>query len=297
MGSILVTGATGQIGNALQASLANRDAVFLSREELDLSQAHQVRETLNMFPTPAAIINAAAYTAVDKAEEEEALATTINATSVGVMAEYCAKHTIPLLHYSTDYVYAGDEHEPRTESAPVNPQNAYGRSKLAGEEAVRASGCAHLIFRTCWVYDATGTNFLNTMLRLGAERELLRVVADQIGAPSYAQHLADASVAALDAAMAMESFPAGVYHMCNGGETSWHGFALAIFEQAQQRGQPIKVQQVEPIATIEYPTPASRPLNSRLSCDKLKQTFGIALPDWREGLSACMEAKEQNGWN
>lgn len=293
MSSILVTGATGQIGQALQATLADRDAVFLSRDELDLAKPESIAQTLAMFRKPAAIINAAAYTAVDKAEEEEALATTINADSVGELAAYCAQVNIPLLHYSTDYVYEGSGSDARDESAPTNPQNAYGRSKLKGEKAVQQAGCDYLIFRTCWVYDAGGKNFLNTMLRLGGEREQLRVVADQIGAPSYAQHLADNSVAALDKAMEMAAFPNGVYHLCNGGEVSWHGFAESIFEEARARGYEMKVQQVEPIEASEYPTPAKRPLNSRLNTDKLKQTFGLALPHWREGLKACMDAKEQ----
>lgn len=288
---ILVFGSTGQLGQALQAVLADRDATFLSRTEADLSQPEQIKALLHSFPVPEAVINAAAYTAVDKAEEEEAVAHAVNAESPRILAEYCAHHAIPLLHFSTDYVFDGSGDDPRAEDISTAPLNAYGRSKQVGENAVTERGGDYLIFRTSWVYDAEAKNFLNTILRLGAEREALKVVNDQIGAPSYAPHLAQASVNALDKAMAMASFPSGIYHMCNAGETSWCGFAQEIFEQARAHGVVLKVKEVTGIPTTDYPLPAPRPLNSRLSCDKLQQTFCITMPSWQEGVAECMEGK------
>ncbi len=285
----LVLGANGQIGQALGAILD--DAVLLSREQADLSQPNTlpgIVEDIN----PTVIINAAAYTAVDKAEEEEALATVINGEAPGVLAMVAAKHDIPFVHYSTDYVFDGSGDAPRAEDAPVSPLNAYGRSKLAGEKAVQEAGGKFLIFRTSWVYDAFGKNFLNTMLRLGADREMLRIIDDQVGAPSYAPHLARATLEALESARNMTPFPSGVYHLRNEGETSWHGFAEAIFEQARAHHMEMRVKQVEPIPTSEYPTPATRPLNSRLDGSKLKDVLGVTLPHWQDGLKQAFNAKD-----
>lgn len=282
----LIFGANGQIGQALGALL--EDVVLLSREEADFSKPETLPAIIESIK-PDYIINAAAYTQVDKAEEEEALATLINADAPAVLAREAAKRGIAFVHYSTDYVFDGAGDAPRKEDAKLAPLNAYGRSKLAGEKAVKAAGGAYLIFRTSWVYDAFGKNFLNTMLRLGAEREHLRVVADQIGAPSFASHLAEATLEALEEACKEYEFPSGIYHLCNRGETSWHGFAEAIFAQAKQRGMEMKVQTVEPIPSSAYPTPATRPLNSRLDCRKLEETFGLRMPDWREGLNEALE--------
>jgi dTDP-4-dehydrorhamnose reductase len=284
--TVLIFGANGQVGQALGAIL--EDAVLLSRAEADFSKPQSLPAVVAEID-PEIIINAAAYTQVDKAEEEEALATCVNGDSTGVLARVAAERGIPFVHYSTDYVFDGSGDAPRRESAPTAPLNAYGRSKLAGERAVQAAGGAYLIFRTSWVYDAFGKNFLNTMLRLGKEREVLRVVADQFGAPSYAPHLAEATVEALDEAMKEKAFPSGLYHLVNDGETSWHGFAEEIFSEARAHGRELKVQQVEPIPSGAYPTPATRPLNSRLDCSKLAETFGLRLPDWREGLREAME--------
>ncbi len=278
----LVFGSNGQIGQALGALLD--DVIVLGRKEADFSKPESLRGVVAEIG-PEAIINAAAYTQVDKAEEEEALATLINGDAPGVLAAEAAKLGIPFVHYSTDYVYDGSGDVPRDETTPTAPLGAYGRSKLAGEKAVEAEGGKYLIFRTSWVYDAFGKNFLKTMLRLAAEREQLRVVADQIGAPSYAPHLAAATLQALE----NTNFTPGIYHMCNSGQTSWHGFAEAIFAEARACGMELKVQSVEPIPSSAYPTPAQRPLNSRLDCSTLRDTLGITLPDWREGLKEAME--------
>lgn len=285
----LVFGASGQIGQALGALLD--DVVVLGRGEADFSRPDSLKAVVEGIQ-PSFIINAAAYTAVDKAEEEEALATLINGDAPGVLAAVAAKRGIPFVHYSTDYVYDGSGDQPRDERTKTAPLSAYGRSKLAGEKAVAAAGGQYLIFRTSWVYDAFGKNFFKTMLKLGAEREQLRVVADQIGAPSYAPHLAEATLEALEEACKEKEFPAGIYHLCNRGQTGWHGFAQAIFEGARQRGMEMKVQSVEPIPSSAYPTAAVRPLNSRLDCTKLEETFGIKMPGWEEGLREAFDALE-----
>ncbi len=290
----LIIGANGQLGRALQATLAPRDDVtFWTRDEADLTNPLALKNALTHIH-PTAIINASAYTAVDKAEEEEALAMAVNADSVGVMADFCAARNIPLVHFSTDYVFDGSGDQPRDEEAATAPMSAYGRSKLAGERAVEASGCQYLIFRTSWVYDAQGNNFLNTMLRVGASREELRVVDDQIGVPTYAPHLAAASVTCLNKALAMEAFPSGIYHMAGGGEpTSWHGFAEAIFDLARAKAMELEVKTIHAIPTSEYPLPAPRPLNSRLNMQKLHKVFEVQMPDWRSGLRECFSVKEE----
>ncbi|MBN66618.1 MAG: dTDP-4-dehydrorhamnose reductase [Rickettsiales bacterium] len=285
--SILVFGRSGQIARALQKAIGPR-GIFLGRDEADLSKPDTLHDIIESH-APRAVINAAAYTQVDKAEEEEALATTINADAPAAMAATCYELGIPFVHYSTDYVFAGDGNAMRDEAEPVAPPNAYGRSKLAGELAVEAEGGQFLIFRTSWVYDAEGKNFFTTMLRLGVERESLNIVNDQIGAPSYAPHLAQATMKALETAMQMDAFPSGVYHMCNAGETNWCEFAQSIFEGARRHGAILAVGDVQGIPSSAYPTPATRPLNSRLDCTKLQAIFGVTMPDWREGLNACLE--------
>lgn len=280
------------MGKALQAELAPRDAVtFCGRDELDLSAPEALAKKLEAM-RPAAIINASAYTAVDKAEEEREKAHAINAASVGVLAEFCAKRGIALVHYSTDYVFDGSGDAPWREDDAPAPLNYYGQSKLEGEELIAQSGCDHLIFRTSWVYDAQGKNFLTTMMRLGASMEKLNVVADQIGAPTYAPHLAELSVNAFEKSLTMKVFPSGVYHLCGGGApVSWHGFAEAIFAQARARGYHLKVGEVAPIPSEAYPTPAKRPLNSRLNQQKLKDVFGLVAPGWGEGLASAMQER------
>ena len=289
----LIIGKSGQVGSAL-ARLAPHAMVW-SREQADLHNPLALRNALEALPqSPSAIINVAAYTAVDKAESEPDVARAVNADSPAVMAEYAAKHSIPFIHYSTDYVFDGTGDAPRTEDAPTAPLNVYGETKLEGEALIQEIGGHYLILRTSWVYDAMGKNFFNTMLRLGAEREELKVVADQIGAPSYAPHLAEYTLRALKSALKKDSFPSGIYHFCHGGSVSWHGFAEAIFAAARASGMNLKVQSVLPIGTADYPTPAKRPHNSRLDCSKLAGTLGIRLPSWQEGLAACMEEKHEN---
>lgn len=279
---VLVPGAQGQVGAALMALLGPR-GVAADRRDLDFTwNESRLMEALEAL-APAAIINAAAYTAVDKAEEEAAPAHQVNAVAPGVLARYCKKRGIPFVHFSTDYVFDGSGEKPWREDDPCRPLSSYGRSKRAGEEAVLASGADALIFRTSWVYDASRKNFLTTILRLAQERESLRVVADQFGAPSYAPHVAAAALRAFGKACAMQEFPSGIYHLCDAGETSWHGFASFMIAAAKARGAALRVNEVHAITTAEYPTPAARPRNSRLSLDKLRRTFDIAMPDWTEG--------------
>ncbi len=290
-GPILVFGKIGQVGSALVRLLGSR-AIPPSVEEVDFEKPRAVSSWLERYPArPVAVINAAAYTQVDQAEKEESRAFSINAESPALIASYCAKRDIPFVHYSTDYVYPGDGVEPWTEQSKTGPLSAYGRSKLAGDEAIAAAHGKFLNFRTSWVYDSMGQNFVNTMLKLGAERENLRVVSDQIGAPTYALHLAHATLRTLEAALLQARFPSGVYHACNSGETSWHGFAEEIFAQARKLGFPLKVKEVKSIPSSEYPTPARRPENSRLNCAEMRKVFGIELPNWKIGLKECLEAK------
>lgn len=278
---ILVLGAGGQLGRALLLQLGER-AIGLDRAACDLSQAGFTRKLASY--SPKALINAAAYTQVDRVESERELAMRINADAVGELAVWCKMQEIPLVHYSTDYVFDGNGTRARVEEDPTNPLNYYGASKLVGEQLLAASGADYLLFRTSWVYDAWGKNFPNTMLRLFSERESISVVADQIGAPTYAPHLARASLQALEAALAAPKFPTGIYHLCAKGECSWHGFAQAIFTLASAADSGIKCKLIQPITTAEYPTPAKRPLNSRLDCSKAKNMLSVALPDWQQGL-------------
>ena len=284
----LVFGGQGQLGTALRRLMP--DAVFLDRREADMSRPESLTHVLEKH-APDVVINAAAYTQVDNAEAEEELAQLVNAESPAVMAIYCAANNVPLIHFSTDYVFDGSGDAPWHEHDPVNPLNAYGRTKLAGEDKIQQVGGKYLIFRTSWLYDATGKNFLNTMLRLGAEREELRIVSDQYGAPTYVPQMAAASLNALNHALALDEFPSGVYHLCHSGAATWHGFALAIFEQARRMGITLKVRSVLPVASADYPTAAKRPHNSRLDCSKAYIALGVDMPSWQQGLAACMEEK------
>lgn len=288
---ISIFGANGQIGSALVKLLGDK-AIAITRAECDLSSLESIKSVLNKH-NPSAIINAAAYTAVDKAESEPEIAQQINAKAPGAMAGFAAGKNIPFIHYSTDYVFDGSSKAPWKEGDKTNPLSTYGHTKLKGELEVASHGGRYLIFRTSWVYDAHGKNFFNTMLRLGAEREELKIVADQVGAPSYAPHLAKATIDALEKATAIPQFPSGIYNMCNSGETSWFGFAQEIFAKAKITGLDLKVNSVLPIATSDYPTPAKRPQNSRMSMNKLNAVFGITMPDWKEGLDECIEEKRK----
>jgi dTDP-4-dehydrorhamnose reductase len=288
--NILLLGCGGQVGWELQRALAPLGTVtacdFDTPGELkaDFSQPETLRALVARVQ-PALIVNAAAHTAVDKAESEPDLARAINATAPGVLAEEAARRGALLAHYSTDYVFDGSGKQPRTEDAPTGPLSTYGRTKLDGEDLIRASGCSHLIFRTSWVYAARGGNFAKTMLRLAAEREALNVIDDQIGAPTGADLLADITAHAALRTLA-QPLLAGTYHCVAGGQTSWHGYAQFVIEHARAAGVALKVapEAVKPIPTSAYPTPAARPLNSRLSTHKLQQAFGLTLPDWQAGV-------------
>ena len=286
-GPIAVIGANGQVGSALLDLLGNR-CVGLNRLEADLTQVGKLLGTLETLK-PSAVINAAAYTQVDQAEKEEKLVFQINAEAPRALAKWCAFKRIPFVHFSTDYVFDGTGTQRRSEEDPVGPLNTYGRSKLEGEDKIAIDGVDYLIFRTSWVYDSQGKNFLNTMLKLGKERESLKIVGDQFGAPTYAPDLAQATVRALENARAMARFPSGVYHLCNSGETTWYGFAEAIFKEARERGLELKVRTVEAIPAESYPTPAKRPGNSRLSTRKIADVLGIEMPSWEDALGRCMD--------
>lgn len=281
---ILLLGASGQVGTELKRSFADADELIAcDRKTADLSKPETLRALVGQLG-PDIILNAAAYTAVDRAESEPELAMTINADAPRVLAEEAAKINALLVHYSTDYVFDGTKQTPWVETDEPNPLNVYGRTKLAGERAIQAVGGRYLIFRTSWVYGPHGQNFLLTMLRLGRERDQLRIVDDQFGAPTSSIAIADATRTIVDKALT-EQTSSGVYHLTCGGETTWCSFARAIF--AQQPGS--KSPQVIAIPSGEYPTPARRPPNSVLSNAKLKAQFDVELPDWQNALEEVNE--------
>lgn len=281
---ILLLGADGQLGWQLRRALLPLGEVqACARADVDLSQLDALQHLLEQA-RPDLIVNAAAYTAVDRAETAAELAHLVNAEAPALCARWAARHGAWLVHYSTDYVFDGRLEKAYDEACSPSPLSVYGQSKLAGEQAVAASGCQHLLFRTSWVYAARGSNFAHTMLRLAREREQLRVVADQFGAPTSAELIADVTALALhrvlgDAAFAAQA--AGLYHLSAAGSTSWHGYAQYLLEQAASQGMELRCREVLPIATAEYPLPAARPTNSRLDCSRLCRRFGVTLPDWR----------------
>ncbi len=286
---ILLIGKVGQVGWELRRTLAPMAQITcVDFPEIDLTSTDSTRRWVQES-RPNIIINAAAYTAVDKAESEPAKAMQINGVAPGVLAEEAKKVGALLVHYSTDYVFDGAKTTPYLETDGPNPLGAYGRSKLAGDEAVRAVGGAHLIFRLCWVYGARGQNFMLTIMRLTREREKLRVVADQVGCPTWSRMIAEATALALKKAVAADDWAAlaGTYHLASSGVTSWHGFAQAIVNLMPAAGKKCAV--VEPIPTREYPLPAKRPPNSVLACDKLERVFGLRLPSWEQSLKQVME--------
>ncbi|HEX2010545.1 MAG TPA: dTDP-4-dehydrorhamnose reductase [Roseateles sp.] len=287
---ILLLGKNGQLGWELQRALGPLgELVALDRHEGgDLGDNDALTAAVRSH-APQVIVNAAAYTAVDKAESEPALAQQINAHAPARLALEAKALGALLVHYSSDYVFDGSGDAARSEEAATGPLSVYGASKLAGERAVAASGCAHLILRTSWVYAARGGNFAKTMLRLAAEREQLKVIADQIGAPTGADLLADLSAHMIRATRANPAL-SGVYHAVASGATSWHAYARHVIEFARARGTPIKVaaDQVLAIPTSDYPTPARRPLNSRLATDKLQRVFGLTLPHWQRGVDRML---------
>jgi dTDP-4-dehydrorhamnose reductase len=285
---ILVAGAQGQVARALQACAARTGThavVTRGRPGFDLLEPAALARTVGELK-PDVIVNTAAYTAVDNAEQEAALAYAINRDGAGALATAAAALGCPIIHLSTDYVFAGTKIGAYDEDDATGPTGVYGRSKLAGEAAVVAANARHIILRTAWVYAAHGSNFVRTMLRLAKERPALRVVADQHGNPTYAPHLAEAILAIAAAIGGGRVTPWGVYHAAGTGDTSWHEFAAAIVNAAGPLG--IAPLPVLPITTAEFPTAARRPANSCLDCRKLERTFGLRLPHWRQGLDACI---------
>ena len=287
---MLLLGANGQLGQELHRTLAPLGSIVVTTRSgvlpdgsgcdvADFDHPASLTALLDRVQ-PAVVVNAAAYTAVDRAEEDRDAAFRANAEAPGVLARWCARAGVPLVHYSTDYVFDGQGKRPYREDDATAPLGVYGASKLAGEDAVRAAGGRHLIFRTAWVYASHSANFLRTMLRVGADRDVLRVVADQVGTPTPAALIADVTAQALQHDGALS----GTWHLTATGETSWHGFAEAIFTEAVAAGVLPRAPKVEAITTAEYPTPAKRPAYSHLDVTKLERDFGLSLPSWQEGL-------------
>lgn len=292
---ILLIGGNGQIGWELIRALAPRGGVMApDRSAMDLASAVSIRDVVRRT-TPWLIVNAAAYTAVDRAESEPDLAQAINGLAPGILAEEAKRLGAGLVHYSTDYVFDGKATRPYREDDVTAPINAYGRSKLAGEQAIMEAGGIHLILRTAWVYSWRGTNFLKTMRRLAAEREVLRVVDDQHGSPTWARAIAEATAGILESCRVGTGLGtlgehSGLYHLTASGETTWCGFAQAIIARMRAAGESVSARQVFPIATADYPTPARRPAWSVLDCELARETFGVALSDWQDQLDLCFAA-------
>lgn len=283
MKRIVLTGATGQVGWELQRSLASLgEVIAIDRGQLDLTDMDAIRRVILVLK-PDTIVNAAAYTAVDQAEQEPDVAMKLNALAPGVMAEVARELGAQLVHYSTDYVFDGTKDGPYTESDAPCPINVYGRTKLAGERAIQAVGCRHLILRVCWVYGLRGKNFLRTILRLADERDELRIIGDQVGAPTWSRMIAEATALAL----ACKASPEGLFHLCSGGSTSWHGFTRGILDLSRdsRKREPV----LTSISTQEYPLPAPRPGNSRMTCVRFASETGIQLPDWHHALRLCLD--------
>lgn len=291
MTRILLTGKNGQVGWELRRTLATLgEVIALDRQGLDLADPDSIRRVVREHK-PNLIVNAAAYTAVDKAEEESDLALAINGTAPGILAEEANRIDAALIHYSTDYVFDGNKNGPYTEDDVPHPLNVYGRTKLEGERAIQAVGAPHLIFRTSWVYGARGKNFLLTILRLARERDELRIVDDQFGAPTWSRLIAEATAQVVaQLPVPGESWDvgmSGIYHLTAKGRTTWFGFAKDIL--AHVPGSPKRVPHLMPIATQEYPTPAKRPKNSVLSCVRLRTRFRLEAPEWETGLRLSVE--------
>ena len=300
---ILLTGKKGQVGAELSTTLQRLGRLSAyDRDALDLTRPAQIREAIDQT-RPHVIVNAAAYTAVDQAEKEPMLARIINSDAPAVLAEEATKCGALLVHYSTDYVFDGSKNSPYREEDSPNPNNVYGQSKLAGEQAIRQSGAAHLILRTAWVYGTRGRNFLLTILRLATEREELRIVSDQFGAPTWSRAIAAATAAALDKVLrssrGRDWRMCGTYHLTAAGVATWHDFAVRIVEEAKQispdkewfahatGGRPLVTSRIAPISTADYPLPARRPAYSVLSNRRLEETFGVRLPEWQQQLHAA----------
>ena len=290
---ILVTGVTGQVGGALLKVLGPAGSIVAAdRDQLDLAQPNRIASVLSRIG-PDLIINAAAFTAVDRAEDETEMAFRVNAEAPGAIAQWAALRNVPVIHFSTDYVFDGAGSRPWREDDPANPLSIYGASKLAGEKAVRSVGGPHLIVRTSWVYASMGTSFLRTIVRLAQERKELRVVADQFGAPTPARLIADAlaSIVGRNRVSLADRFAEarGVVNLAASGEITWYGFAVAIVDGLRARGVALAVESIVPIATKDYSTKARRPANSRLDLTRLRQVFGIDTPKWDQALAVELD--------
>jgi len=284
---ILLFGKDGQVGHALQRTLLPLGSLTaLGRRQADLENPDALQDILRQH-RPDVIVNAAAYTAVDQAESEPQRAHTINATAVAQMAAYARDHHALLVHYGTDYVFDGAQEQPYSETDTPNPINVYGQSKLAGEAAIAESGCRHLTLRTSWVFSAYGDNFVKTILQLARASTQLSIVADQIGAPTSAELIADTTALAL-AALRREALAPGLYHLTAAGQTSWHGLACHVIAQAQGLRLALTPTQIHAIATADSPQPARRPSHSRLNTDKISQALGLELPDWTVHTDRCV---------
>ena len=297
--TILLFGANGQVGHALQPSLARLGKVVAcTRDQIDFNQSPEAvaaaLEVLIQHDKPTIVVNATAYTAVDRAQAEPDIAQRINATAAGLIAKAAHNAGACVVHFSTDYVFKGDQSEPYVESDPTDPQSVYGQSKLEGERAVAGACVRHLIFRTSWVVSAHGGNFLKTMLKLAQERDALNVVSDQVGAPTSANLIATVTTHVLRTLVEQPSTDLrwGLYHLVASGHTNWHAYARYVIAQARAAGWPIKIQEqaINPIATKDYPVAAPRPLNSRLDTHKLRQAFNLTLPEWRVGVDEVLQA-------
>jgi len=289
---LLILGCGGQVGWELQRSLAPLGSVIALDYDStdycgDFSKPDAVAQTVRSL-RPDVIVNSAAHTAVDKAESEADFARLLNAITPGAVAQVAKEIGALFVHYSTDYVFDGSGDTPRDETATTAPLSVYGQTKLEGEQLVQQAACRHLIFRTSWVYSARGGNFAKTMLKLASERDQLKIINDQIGAPTGADLLADVTAHAIRQSLADEKL-CGLYHCVAGGETSWYDYASFVFEQARKAGRELKVSQVSPIPTSDYPTPALRPLNSRLDTTKLQQAFSLTLPHWQKGVARMLK--------
>lgn len=292
---ILLTGKNGQVGFELQRALAPLgEIVAVDQADCNLADESAIRRLMGATQ-PDIVVNPAAHTAVDKAESEPALAQAINGVAPGIFGAEAARRGALVVHYSTDYVFDGRKAAWYTEDDAPNPLSVYGKTKLAGEQALAASGAKHLIFRTSWVFGAHGANFAKTMLRLAAERQGLRVVADQFGAPTSAALIADVTAQILGQYLRAcrlpdSAFPYGLYHLVAAGRTTWHEYAQAVIQAAQAAGLPLRMgpADVQAITTADYPLPAPRPANSCLATARLRETFGLCLPDWRQGLNHVM---------
>lgn len=284
MSGVLVFGKLGQVASELRKLPVAASWNFVSQTECDFENLDRLTQTLDRYQ-PAWIINTAADTAVDKAQSHPEKARRLNATAPAVIAAWAKGHHATLIHFSTDYVFSGAGDRPWKESDPTGPLNIYGQTKLEGERAIAASGCRHIILRTSWVYSATGSNFVKSMLRLAMEKESLRIVDDQVGSPTSARDLA----AAVTEIVIRKNSLSGVYHLAGQGFVSWYGFAQEIFLQARQLGFALRVKELTPTPSSEFPTPAQRPLNSRLDQGRIQIEAGIVLPEWRDSLQRVLQ--------